>query len=321
MKRMVITAAFVALGAVSAFAKNDALSLIPADAVTVGVVRLSDIRTSPLTLTLFQHTDTMSSNGEADKFLVDAGLDVKKDVDVLVVTTAPVTALGSEAKVLVAADGRFNVERLTAALVKRGAVRKSSANGAYFILPDSKEHDRSHGEGAVAFPDGHLALVGSEAAVVEALADRAAGGTSFAATSGLGREMSRIDAKATAWALVDVARARRLGAKSAQNRNENFNAALKNVSTLAVWATDSGDSLKLGAFGLSRDAETLQLVEDTVRGALSMLRLAAQEKSPDLVSVLRKFNISRNDDSVTVNGTVSAESLKSFATSASKQLK
>jgi len=318
MKRILTTAALVVLGAVSAFAKTDAQSLIPVDAATVGVIHLSDVRTSPLSAALFQHTDTMSSNGEGDRFLIDAGLDVKKDIDVLVVSTAPVTALGSDAKVLVAADGRFNVDRLTAALVKRGAVKKTSPNGAYYLLPESKEHDRSHGDGAVAFPDSHLALVGSESAVVEALADRAAGGTSFASTSGLGRELSRIDAHATAWALVDVARARRLGAKAAQSQRENFNAALKNVSTLAVWATDAGDSLKLGAFGLSHDAETLQLVEDTVRGALSMMRLAVQEKSPDLVSVLRKFNVQRNDDSVTVNGTVSAESLKSLATKTMK---
>ena len=318
MKRILSTAALVALGAVSAFAKNDAQSLIPVDAATVGVVRISDVRTSPLSATLFQHTDTMSSNGEGDRFLSDAGLDVKKDVDVLVVSTSPVTALGSDAKVLVAADGRFNVERLTAALVTRGAVKKTSANGTYYLLPESKEHDRSHGNGAVAFPDSHLALVGSESAVVEALADRAAGGTSFATTSGLGRELSRIDPHASAWALIDVARARRLGAKAAHSEHDNFNAALKNVSTLAVWATDAGDSLKLGAFGLSHDAETLQLVEDTVRGALSMMRLAVQEKSPELVSVLRKFNVQRNDDSVTVNGTLSADSLKTLATKSMK---
>ena len=318
MKRFLTTAALVALGAVSAFAKNDAISLIPNDSVTVGVVRVGDLRTSPLSLILFQHTDKMSSNGEGDRFLTDAGLDVKKDVDVLVVSTAPVTTLGSEAKVLVAADGRFNVERLTNALVARGAVKKTTANGAYFVLPQSKEHDRGHGDGAVAFPDSHLALLGSESAVVEALADRAAGGTTFGTASGLGREMVRIDSKATAWALVDVVRAKRLGSAATHSKRDNFNAALKNVSTIAVWATDTGDSLKIGAFGLSHDAETLQLVEDTVRGALSMLRLAAQEKSPDMVSLLRRFNVSRNEESVTVSGTVPADTLKTFA---AKQMK
>jgi hypothetical protein len=318
MKRILTTAALVALGAVSAFAKNDALSLIPNDAVTVGVVRVGDLRTSPLSSLLFMHTDKMSSNGEGDRFLTDAGLDVKKDIDVLVVTTAPVTTLGSDAKVLVAADGRFNVDRLSAALVTRGAVKKTTANGAYFILPESKEHDRAHSDGAVAFPDGHLVLAGSEAAVVEALADRAAGGTTFATASGLGREMVRIDTHATAWALIDVVRAKRLGSAATHSNHDNFNAALKNVSTIAVWATDTGDSLKLGAFGLSRDAETLQLVEDTVRGALSMLRLAAQDKAPDMVSLLRRFNVSRNEESVTVSGTLPADSLKTLA---AKQMK
>jgi hypothetical protein len=313
MKRILTTAAVVALAISPAFAKNDAMSLIPTDAVTVGVMHVADMRTSPLSSTLFRNTDTVTTRGEADHFLTDAGLDIKKDIDVLVVSTAPVTALGSEAKVLVAADGRFNVERLTNALVARGAVKKTSANGAYLLLPESKTGS-DHGNGAVAFPDSRLALVGSEAAVVKALADRAAGGTSFASASGLGREMGRIDAHATAWALVDVVRAKRLGNGINHGGNHaDFSAALKNVSTLAVWATDAGDSLKLGAFGLSHDAETLQLVEDTVRGALSAMRLAAQDKSPDLVSVLRRFNISRGDDSVTVSGTVPAETLKTFA--------
>ena len=77
-------------------------------------------------------------------------------------------------------------------------------------------------------------------------------------------------------------------------------------------ATDSGDTLKLGAFGLSSDPETLQLVEDTLRGALSAMRLAVQDKQPDLVSVLRRFNVSRTDDSVTISGTVPAATFREY---------
>ncbi|MGZ7042617.1 MAG: hypothetical protein ACXVH7_12565, partial [Thermoanaerobaculia bacterium] len=91
------------LTAASAFAKTDALSLVPNDAVSVGVVRLSEIRTSPLSSTLFEQTDKMCSNGDADRFLTDAGLAPTKDIDVIVVSTVPRTALGSEADVLVAA--------------------------------------------------------------------------------------------------------------------------------------------------------------------------------------------------------------------------
>jgi hypothetical protein len=309
-QRFLAAAALVTLLAPAGFAKSDAMSLIPNDAVSVGVVRLADMRTSPLSSMLFQQTDKISTDGDAQKFLTDAGLAPTKDVDVLVVATSPVTNLGSEPEVLVMADGRFNVTRLSDALVARGAVRK---NG-YFILPESG-NDSSNHKGAVAFPDAHLAIAGSESAVIEALAARANGGTTFTTASGLGREIVRIEPHATAWALVDVARAQRLGGAKLGAHNGNGDAlasAIKNVSTVAIWATDTGDSLKLGAFGIARDADTLGLLEDTIRGALSALRLAAQDKSPDLVSVLRKFTVSRSGDSITVSGTVPAETVKTL---------
>lgn len=310
MKRQLLLLPAALLIALPLFAKNDALSLIPNDAVTVGVVKLADLRNSPLASTLFKQTDAVSSNGDAEKFLEDAGLQPSKDVDVLVVSTSPKTNLGEEADVLVAADGRFNVDRLSAALTKRGAVKK---NG-YFILPkQATEHGK---QGAVAFPDSHLALIGSETAVTEALANRANGGTTFFAASGLGRDVSRIDSHATAWAIVDVPRASRLTnsphvpSKNAQA--EALSSALKNVSTIALWATDGGDALKLGAFGIAHDADTLQLIEDTVRGMLAAMRLAVQDKSPDMVNVLRKFDVSHTNDTVQIVGSIPAETLKSF---------
>ena len=49
MKRHFVSIAILALAlAPAAFAKNDAMSLIPNDAVSVGVVRLADMRSSPL---------------------------------------------------------------------------------------------------------------------------------------------------------------------------------------------------------------------------------------------------------------------------------
>lgn len=299
----------VAALAVPAFAaKNDALSLVPANAVSVGVVKLNDLRTSPLSSILFQHTDDVTSNGKGDQFLSDAGLDPKKDVDVLVVATSLKTNLGSEAEVLVAAEGRFNVERLSSALVARGAVKKTSANGVYYLAPDN-DGDK---KGAVAFPSGSLAIGGTEDAVVKALATYAAGGSNFN-MSGLGIDAGRIDSNATAWAIVDVTRAKRIvgnGPKMSSQSNPAINAAIKHVSTIAVWATDTGDALKLNAFGIAADDETLQLLEDTLRGALSAMRLAVQEKSPDMVSVLRRFSVSRSDDTVSISGSIPADSLR-----------
>ncbi|HUP49492.1 MAG TPA: hypothetical protein VNA04_11945 [Thermoanaerobaculia bacterium] len=303
-------AAVLCLAATAAFASGGAMSLIPADAVSVGVVRVADLRSSPLSSTLFEHADRFGSDGEAEKFLNDAGLDLAKDIDVLVVATAPKTRLRSEGEVIVLADGRFSVGRLTGALLARGAVKKSSAHGAYYTLPDAAEEQRA---GAVAFPSSTLAIAGSETAVIKALQARAAGGGSFA-QSGLGFDMGRIDAGASAWALVDVVRAARLtGGTGRLHRGDSdqpLAAAIRSISTVGMWATDTGDALKLGAFGLASDTETLQLVEDTLRGALSALRLSVREKSPEMVSVLRRFDVRRTRDAVRISGTIPGDSLR-----------
>ena len=307
-RTVAVLAAVLAL-TIPALAKDDALSLVPANAVTVGMVKLQEMRSSPLSSMLFEHTDKMSTDGEAEKFLADAGLAPTKDVDVLVVATAPRTNLGSEADVLVIAEGRFNVERLTNALIARGAVKK----GAYLITPDKEDDD--HDRGAVAFPSASLALAGTERAVAAALEARANGGTSFRSANGLGMDLARVDRSATAWALIDVTRAARLAKGGSINTGkgqpgEALAAAIRTVSTVAVWAKDTGGALELGAFGLSNDAETLELLEDTVRGALSAMRLAVKDKSPEMVSVLRRFDVTRKEGSITVEGSIPAGTLR-----------
>lgn len=303
--RSVVALVAVAALALPAMAKDDALSLVPANAVTVGMVKLADMRTSPLSSLLFEHTDKMSTDGEAAKFLDDTGLSPTKDVDVLVIATAPRTALGSEADVLVLAEGRFNAEKLTAALIERGAVSK----GAYLVLPEKE------GENPAVSFSSSLVIAGTERAVTAALAARANGGTGFRSRGALGPDLARLDSNATAWALVDVTRAARLSKGGTIHTGQGssgdaLRAALKTVSTLGVWAKDKGDALELGAFGLSSDDETLQLLEDTIRGGLSALRLAVREKAPEMVTVVRRFDVSRSKDAVLVEGSIPAAQLR-----------
>jgi hypothetical protein len=306
--RLLATAAMIAALALPALAAQDALNLVPANAVTVGMVKLVDMRTSPLSSMLFQHMDKMSTDGEAEKFLADAGFAPMKDVDVLVVATSPRTTLGSEADVLLIIEGRFVPERLTSALISRGAVKKNN----YLTLPDKGEDNET---GALAFLSPSLAVAGTERAVVAALEANAAGGTGFRSRSGLGLDLARVDPKATAWALVDVTRAARLahggGIQTGKGQSgDALHEALKTLSTVAMWATDTGDTLELGAIGLSGDTETLQLLQDTIRGALSAMRLAVKDKAPEMVSVLRRFDVTLKSDSVVVEGSIPASMVR-----------
>ena len=301
----------LALLAVPAMAKDGALSLVPVNSVSVGMIKMNELRSSPLSAMLLQHTDKMGSDGEAQKFLTDAGLSPIKDIDVLVVATSPRSTLSSEADVVVLAEGRFNPERLTNALVSRGATSK----GSYILFADKAENG-DHENGAVAFPSPSLVIAGNERSVVAALAALKTGGTGFLGRSGLGMDLARVDKSATAWAVVDVIRAQRLGNGGGHintgkgQAGDALQAALKSVSTVAVWATDKGDALELGAFGLSTDTETLELLEDTIRGALSAMRLAVKDKAPEMVSVLRAFDVTRKSDSIRVEGTIPAATLR-----------
>ena len=302
LRTLLLTLIALATVALPAVAQEDALSLVPGNAVTVGVVHLAEMRTSPLSSVLFEHVDRMTAEGEAAKFLLDAGLQPHRDVDLLVVATSPGTHPGSELDVLVIAEGDFNPQRLSAAIVARGAIR----NGAYLILPEAKGEN-----GAVAFLSPTLAIAGNERSVLNAIAARAAGGTDFPRRGTLAKDLRRVAPGATAWALIDVARVARLTKGDTIDTGSGqtgavLRAAMTNVSTVAMWAKDTGDALHLGATSSSTDIETLQLLEDAVRGALAALRIGAAEKAPEMVAVLRRFNIQRASDSMTVEGSIPA---------------
>ena len=89
--------------------------------------------------------------------------------------------------------------------------------------------------------------------------------------------------------------------------------SMKTVSLLALQATAKGDALKLNATGLVSDDETAGLMEDALRGVLAAWRLAAQEKSPETVSMLRKFAVSRDKSTVSISGTLPGAAVRALA--------
>jgi len=331
MKRFAALSSFAALAfasglalpAAASSAGDDALSLVPADAASVGVIHVADLRSSPLAARLFSDTDHISVAGDAQHFLDEAGLNPKEDVDLVVAAGSPKGAGGSDGWGLVLFEGRFDPARLSQALVGRGATRKSTPAGEYLLLKNDRADAPSRGTGpaAIAFASTHLVIAGSESAVVTALAQRSAGGTGFSSGAGLGRHLSRIDSGASAWALVDVSR---IPAKDAAVRHAHVNvsgndaatalvSSMKSVQFLALQATAKGDALKLNATGLVSDDETAGLMEDALRGVLAAWRLAAQEKSPDTVSMLRKFTVSRDKTTVSISGTLPGAAVRALA--------
>jgi hypothetical protein len=297
------------------------LSLVPADAASVAVVRLNDLRESPLSAKLFAGADRMTGDGDAARFLEEAQLNPKQDVDTVVIAGRP-SAGGKGSPTLALFEGRFDPDRLARAAEGRGAARRSTPAGAYYLLPEGHHGHGEESPGAVAFAGPNLVIAGTESAVAQALADRQAGGTGFASGAGLGRELKRVDRGASVWALVDVARYPSLAHRSIHSHVSGdvngepamaIMGAMKSVSFVAFQAKASGDALELSATGLSSDADTRQLLEDSLRGLMAMWRLAVQDRSPELVSVLRKFSVSSDSETVSIHGTLSGSALRALS--------
>lgn len=287
--------------------KIDALRVIPGDSVAVGSVDLAALRTSPLSGRIFTETDKMTADGDAGRFLQDAGLDPAKDVDVVTVAVRP----RSETKhgdALVVAEGRFDAQRVIAALVARGAAATGTNAGTYYVLP--KEGDELEGEtGAIAFLGDGMAAIGNESAVKGALNAVARGGAGFPDTT-LGAQMKKVDPAAQAWMVVDVERMARLADEHGHGDSANVFAAVKRMKYAGLWTTDTGAALRIGGIAMSDDAETRELLEDAIRGALASARLAAQEKDPELVNILRQATVARDAEGVTFDAAIPAAFLE-----------
>lgn len=286
---------------------NEVLSLVPSDAVSVGMVQLSDIRTSPILGRIIDETDKVTLDGEADKFLRETGLKPSDDIDSMTFVLLPGAALRGDGKALCIFEGRFNAEKITDAILKRGAERIASSGFTYLRIPKD--------EVAIAFLSNYLAVAGEEDAVKRALASHAAGGSDFVQRSLLGRLLVHVDPTANAWAIVDMTRAQRVmdGPTWGSSPNDPRNAVattLKSVESVVLWSRESADELALGGHATARDEETAQAIDDLIRGALATWRLAISDKVPELVSVIRRFKVDRDGRNVTFRGSVPGQLIR-----------
>jgi hypothetical protein len=314
-----LAAAFVAARAEAARV-GDPLSLVPADAATVGVIRWNELRASPLGARVFAEMDEVSTDGDAARFLEETKISPREDVDTIVVS---MSHRGKDGGALVLFEGRFDLDRIAAALSERGAGRFTATGGSYYRLEERRHRDGQ--PGAVALVDQHLIVAGSEPDVVQALGRLGSRGSgSFASGGGLGRQLPRIRPDATAWALVDLTRFPSIQGREARvhiradgNGESGATRAvlgtMKSVSLIVVQAMVHGDAVDVSATGLTSDPENRDLLEDALRGVLAMWRLAIQDKSPELIPVLRGFRVTSNAEGVSIQGTLPGSLIRSLS--------
>lgn len=317
IKRSAVAVIAVLLALPAVAGTDELLSVVPSDAVSVGVVRVDELKAGQLGGMLFEHTSDITTDGEAMLFLQEAGLDPMSDVSAVLFAMLPSADSAEEGEVLFVVEGSFDPIRLAAAVTRRGAIPGASAGGvAYYRLTDS-DTDRSehHDEKpVVSFPSTTMTIAGTEAAVVRALEQRAAGGSNFLAASNIGRDLAKIDRDASAWAMMDVPRSARMGRSMTQKLSDDhaqsFGKALRYVSTMGVWASERNGNVEFGGVALTSDGETRVLLEDVVRGITAAWRMGAREDNPEWLPVIRSFKIGRDDYGVSIKGAIPIALLK-----------
>src|SRR5262249_58200854 len=80
-----LPAAATAAPALAVRRTEDPLGLVPADAVTVGVVHWNALRASPLAARVFADVDHISGDGDGARFLAETGLSPRVDIDTVVI--------------------------------------------------------------------------------------------------------------------------------------------------------------------------------------------------------------------------------------------
>lgn len=310
MNRLGITMIALVLLTSSALASpaERLLSLVPPDAVSVAMVRVDDMRRSPIAQHLFERMRTAHPDADAERLLREAGLRPAEDVDTLLVTLSPSGSPGYP-RALVVADGRFDPVRLGKSLESRGAVRRSSFGVTYFLAPENEGP-----QPAFCFWGRELVVAGTEEAVLAAIGSLLRGEDRFA-TSTLGYQMFRIPPRASGWVLFDVQRARAmrsLQAPGASPFSSESLAAVKDVSFVSLWVAETGERLEFGSAAVAADPETRTLVEDLLKGMLASLRLAAQQRQPEMVKVVRRFVVRTEADAVSLSGSVPTALARDF---------
>jgi hypothetical protein len=290
---------------------EDPIALVPADAATVAVLHWNELKKTPVGERVLANLDHISADDDAARFFRETGLTPSEDIDTITVAMSP--AKGDESA-LVLFEGRFDLARIAKALAARGARLETSSSGALYRLPN-----RNGEGGAVALVNRNLLVCGGEAAVRSALARRESGGEGgLGSGQGLGKQLSRVDMDASAWALVDLTRMPRHDMTAEEGHSSDGEpsraviGAMRSVSLLALQTTVRGDSLDFRASGVAANDDDRQNLEDALRGVLAMWRMAVQDKSPDLVPVIRKFQVESDGDAVSIRGTLPGTFLRSL---------
>lgn len=314
LRRATLTA--LALAAATSWGASatvpDLLGLVPTDARAVVAVDVAALKAEPSAQQwLLDHQAAWSRvDDDATRFLSEAGLDPMRDVDLMLFAVA---GSGTEQRPLALFAGRYDPATLGAALQARGAQLVALGSLTAYRLGDADEEDQP----ALIRITPDLVLVGTAQTLTQAYEPHT-GSPQVVAAETADRHL---DLAAPFWMAVAVperaAEPPSEAAAAAEASPEEramlaVAAASASIRRVAAWAR-LDESLRVHAFATADTADNASLFRDAVKGALAAMRLAAQDREPDLVDVLRGVAVDTAGNSVEVAAELPIDLLQRLA--------
>jgi hypothetical protein len=290
------------------------LALVPADSEFVFCVDVFSARKSDLVADLESRFDSVPEAAETyRRFVGETGLDPRQDIDQLVLAGRGVEK-GSDPALLIVATGRFGPTRLVEALAEKGEGRVEEVAGTrvwtWSADPSGDAGDPPPGEWrktALVQADEETILFGEASVVLRALEVVKKIRPPQPKEAKLREMLASVDRRAPVWAVFhSSALARKVSDELGRSTPEwNPGAALsavENVRLMAWLGREVDLKVQVGA----RDAESAGLLADLVRGTLAAGKLAAKDKDPELLRILRETTVLETGTEIEIRARIPA---------------
>lgn len=230
------------------------------------------------------------------------GLNPERDLDQIVMAGTPA---GRASSGMVVALGRFDRAKLSLAIEAGKRASSKSVQGVTVYL----FNENRGGAGALAFLDDRTLLLGSQAAVEQAIASAASGGKSLKQNEAIMRLLERVRPDATFWMVGDQSLLQNMP-KELPAGPAGQQIALPGLRTLAV-SGDLDPMIAVEISGEAVDEAAAKNLADVVRGFVALAALQANQK-PELKELAAAISVTAEATSVRVNARVPYEVLDSL---------
>ncbi|HEX5107536.1 MAG TPA: hypothetical protein VFV95_03785 [Vicinamibacterales bacterium] len=269
---------------------SDELAYVPAGTEVIGFADVRQVLDSELG-TRLQSRLIPPSQETQDNVFTQTGIDIRKDVDSVVVASLRGEAAGEMPLML--ARGEFDQPRIESLLVSRGGEVSHHQNIRIVTL--------NQPEVGIGFLEARLVAVGNPAAVRLAVDTKTAGTGSVKDDAELMRLVHRVD-NGNTWTVARF---------DALQRRQQFPAQLAAQLPAITWFAASGQigsGVSATLLAEAKDDQAAQNLREVIRGLLALARMQLGQQ-PDLASFVNSVELTGEGNTVSVAFSLPRETL------------